>query len=425
VPPQPVVPRLTPNDLAEFVEEMSPATGSLSWEEGAEQITYIIPYQDPRYANFFPGLLYHIRMLLLGYSWTETKAVSPGSTPNGGGLQQVLRRQLPMAHPQFPWMVCTRVDSWQGVGPRGKMFSTFTLPTGPTTTYQTSKYAKLKVVASFTQPKYELLNDVEGVYNENRRYTWRENSASANFIVIDQGSMVFTKGPSAGNPFVAPGYAQAEVMETISIYWTRVPTDYVLNNNGDPIRWLNALQKVNSQTFLGYPAGTLLMDSYEYTYYRSPMIWTDAQTRFWCELKANFKYFDPPYGSYLSPPANGGIMVGGTPRIVNLSSVAALTVGDTLIGLGIQPGTKITAIDYVGGVVTMDKNALYTVNGVNVNTSASLTKRGHLTAPAGLAGYYPIATAANSPGNTGGQDRYQSYDFSLLYLPLTDGERNT
>lgn len=460
----PIQPRITLNDLAEFVEDASPAGGSMGWEESAQSIVYDVPF----------AYVYDAVLLLLGYAYvTPEPCVNNASPinpalpgPNDGppieitatthgtpaapsnmltavsslagvfrnaplffktsGLEagrihwiysdltdgekriglktgltsaqagvsfyvgrlptnndttienrKFLKRLLPAAHPIFPYMTCTRISSWQGIGPRGKRTAASRLPLS--TVIQnvqryTSIYSKLRLTADFTMPKYGLAKDptggqsnaADGILrgNEISRFTWREIAPTSDFITLDKGTMEFGEGLVVGTPFTAPGYAQREVMTGFSLYWSHVPEEYVNtiltdtqlggNTIGLPIRFMQSLQCVNQNVFMGYNPGTLLLDSIEYERYRMPLQFTDAKPQFWARIKSNFKYFNPPY---INPP----------------SLADRITFGHM----------------------------------------------GHQTAPVGPQQYAWFRTA-NSPNPLfNGLSRYQAYDFRALFYPLT------
>lgn len=445
----PITPRISLNDLAEFVQDMSPATGGVSWEDSAQSVVYDIPFQ----------YLYDSLLLLLGYAYTQeqecqkngdpTNTTPPATisvpeeftanTSNGSnyldnlssmsgiavgskiyrkstqaligtvvsingnnntdssfraiqldteqsGLntgisfqigrnsaipnvekRKFLKRLLPAAHPVFPYMICTRIDSWQGVGPRGKASSLTTMPLSTilkNVPRYTSIYNTLRLTATYTMPKYKLA--VDSKYgNEIVRYFWREQSPSANFITLDKGTMVFAEGGLGGVPPTVPGYSQPEVMQNFSYYWSHIPEDYintettytanaeVITDIGLPIRFVQALQCVNQLNFLGFKPGTLLMEPYEYERFRMPLEFTDSIPRFWVRLKINMKYFNPKY-----------IANGNDPRV----------------------------------------------------------KFGHLTAPHGMNGYAYFQVKSALPGQPA-VDRFASYDFNSLFFPLLADQR--
>lgn len=450
---KPIKPRISLDDLAEFVADYSPASGGTSWEDAAQTIVYDVPFK----------YVYDAYLLLLGFAYTEdvacekngdpTAPIPPGNpvqpttftarvTSGSNFIDQIsdysglavgsqlylktsgtftgtvvtlygnndtvdttfralqlddfpsnygasgtttftigrpwgaaniekrkfLRRLLPAAHPVFPYMVCTRIDNWQGVGPRGKATSLSRLPLSTVIknvpTY-TSVYKTLRINATYTMPKYKV--DVDPKYgDEIVRYFWREQSPSANLITLDKGTMVFAEGGIGvlGKTFTAPGYGQPEVMQNFSYYWSHVPEDYfntettytangiAITDIGLPIRFVQALQCVNQTEFLGFKPGTLLMEPYEYERFRMPLEFTDVIPRFWVRMKINLKYFNPEY-----------ITNGENPR----------------------------------------------------------QHFGHLTAPVGMNGYAFFVTTNTATGVS--KPRFPSYDFNSLFYPLMENER--
>lgn len=262
-------------------------------------------------------------------------------------------------------------------------------------------------------------------------------------LTVDQGTMVFDEGPISGRTFTSPGYAQPETQQLYTLIWSHVPEEYVCNSQGDLVRLDAALQCVNSTTFLGRRPGTLLMEPYKVERRRIPLSYTDGFPRYWLRIEINLKYFDPValYGSLpqttvqtgtftdekgnkipLYQPVTGTITE-GSKDITNVSPMdsavqAAAQPGVEVTAYGIVQGSKIVAV--TGTTITLDRRAIASKTGANL--SIGRTKFGHLTAPAGLMGYYHFKTSANAPGSPG-RDRLEGYDFNKFFYPLTLAER--
>ena len=345
------------SELAEYVEDTYPGGGPASWMDASETIVYQVPWSK----------MYDAIITCLGWSWIEKRTLSTGQGAPAAVADEgrwFCRRILPLSHPWKPNLICTNISNWQGIGPRGKQDALFAarmdgagLPCPPSY----SKYEYFRFTANFTQVKYELYSDEKmgfGVSpvggqagNEYLRFTWQEAKPSANMITLDQGTMQYAEGPSFGTTFTSPGYAQAEVQQAIQLRWTNVPLKYVCGVSGRPERLLYSLQKVNSTLFMGCKPGTLLMEPYEFEYYRMPLPDKNGNFLFWCDITLNMTYFDPPYGD-------------------------------------LEPGE-------------------------------TRTKYGHLTAPRSPNQYYWIVNTID------GSDRYESYDFNLLFYPLTQEQALT
>ncbi len=456
---KPYPPRITVDELMEFVSDESPAGGNASWTESAETIVFDIP---GRY-------LYDAQILLLGYAWVAEapasgSAIDPaedddetfpdgppeddgddadddppdddptgptGTSPTVNGPQVFLRRWLPLTHPYKPNLICTRLDNWKGIGPRGKHPSWQTAKIRnlkiPQSRY-TSRYEVVRISAVFTQPPYEILPDSEVIKgNEVIRFTWLGQSPSANMITLDQGSMHFTEGDLIGKTFTAPGYAQSEVQQLIVLSWTNVPEEYVVNKNTlIPVRLAGALQKVNSEQFLGFKPGTLLMEPYKYTRYRMHLPDINAVAEFWADIEFSFRYFNPPYGVCEiqfhavdgSTTLVGAIVIEGTPTVPAVQAgTEALTVGTKVLpDYGFPVGTTVTNISDDGVTVTMSNPWSDTTGDYTIGFERS--RYGHLTAPRAPNLYFDIAT-------NNGLQRYQAYDFNNFFYPLTNIERNS
>jgi hypothetical protein len=445
------------NNLAPYIDDIDPGGGALSWEEGSFQVTYIFNYYpstlgglvhqnwiNPDGSDFDPpGFidygngevlvknganildLNQVLMLMLGYSYTvpvlvlqpdypdftidpdtgyyEVTFIPPiaGNQPIVIGgllvqpqLQFFLSRGLPLQHPLFPWMVCTRIDDVRGLGPRGKIPTPF-IANQNTNRFNYPQYMawyeKYKVTASFSQPKYNILPD-SAIDNGNEfqgglgsvpgRYIFRDQQPSTNFITLDQGSMVFAEGPygptypnNAGGfssaflgakAFTSPGYAQIEAYQNIVLNWTRVPEEYVCDVNGNLPRFDAALGCCNLNTFMNYPPGTLLFEPYHVERYRAPMNWSDGNARFWLDIKMIINYFNPP-----------------------ASAVAKVSLDTPFAAAG---------------------------------TLYPRTVFGHQTAPSAPNQYYEIVGAPGGPAD--GLQRYRNFDFNSLFYPLSSYEIN-
>ncbi len=418
---------VTPDDLMAFIADESPEGGSLSWEEGAQTMVYDIPFD----------FLYGSILTLLGYAYAEPVAVTTASLTNDPSpppatsteVRNFLRRGLPMCHPYLPYMVCTRIDNWKGIGPRGKKDSFFyqqTVQKGLPIPKFTSSYETLRISAVFTQPKYNILPDKDPdvqAGNELVRFVYRDLGAATQFLTISQGAVVFLEGPFVGKNFSAPGYGQPETTEDITLVWTKVPEDYICDRFGDPIRFINALQKVNSTEFLGYQPGTMRLDSFTYDRYRMPFCWADGSTRFWAEIKAHFKFFNPPYG----PSETKATFTSGSTTITLLNGSFALAPGVNISGTGIPAGTEVLSVDTSAGTATLTQATTAASAGGGEVLTYDRTLFGHLTAPAGIRKYYAILVTSQPVSGFPAIPsvlRFDSTDMNALWYPLTAAERN-
>lgn len=175
-----------------------------------------------------------------------------------------LDRTLPMRHPEFFWLYASRVTSVHPL----QWDSKVRLPYGTCSAYQ---YSIITIV--FTQPRWVMLEDarIDALYGsprkEYRRFVERRPEPAGEFITRDRGSFQWIEGggatgPQIGTDFPAPlGQHLPKALEVL--VWKRVPQVGLFSNNGlgDPTNIFAAIGKINDDEFMGWPAGTLLLQT--------------------------------------------------------------------------------------------------------------------------------------------------------------------
>lgn len=107
----------------------------------------------------------------------------------------------------------------------------------------------------------------------------------------------------AGTAFPAPIGILLPKLQ-LNVEWTGVPNDYLSSNANVfiPTKILTCLGKVNSTAFLGFPAGTLLMQPFEYTEFTWPVASDTANQSVYellrgVNIRLSVDYFDPTPGA--------------------------------------------------------------------------------------------------------------------------------
>lgn len=261
------------------------------------------------------------------------------STP--GEKTPRLKRTLPVAHPQFPWLFADGITGISGVSPTE---STDADPDGileaePLPTYM--EYEEYEVRIQFTSRRYSITSDeaiptrtlnyyddnddaqVKQIAEEWTRFVEKEYGPSGEYITAQQGQFTFRSDP---NPTINEGPQNGSTVPggTIRIFvnsrqiryrWYAVPLAYLesTNNYFDQV-----MGHVNQLEFDGYPAGTLLLTGVQplriytppfpefvpYTGFLQP-----SQEKL-CDIELHVIYKEPPLGATGNPTRNGSIAYG-------------------------------------------------------------------------------------------------------------------
>lgn len=281
-------PAITVARLWEYVSSISPNSTAMSWDDSNATVVWDVPYAYVQDAI----------SRILGYAYCNkgTNAQNP----------TYIYHVNPVRHPVLTWMHAAKIESITGLGPRGKVatFNPFGVPGIPP---YTESYELYRITAQFHNPPYDVLEDnqTNDTTYEAGRYFYQEGlEASANFITLEGGQAIFAAGQGAmsNRPFTAPGRAVAETQHVFKFRWTRVPIEYVeqatgSSTYGHPFKFRQCLQKVNSETFLGFAPYTLLFEPYEYVRKRMPIATVQGGYKWWADILMSLRYFEPKLGS--------------------------------------------------------------------------------------------------------------------------------
>lgn len=219
---------------------------------------------------------------LLGAAWRESTS---------------LKRQLPMAHPIFPHLYCSRVASAQGVS--------FTQKTEDAWgTFASYQLVRLGLV--FEAPTFAMLDDAELAKDwegkeRNRFLEWQRMPTvesiqhAGSFFQWEEGG---GSGPTIGKevPFGVPHYLSKVGLQ---FTWKMVPVDYALDANYAATKIESCLGKLNKTPIWGCAAGTLYFAGMRLEKRGSPFLLPNVPTnypQYLLDIPMQFKFFDPPKG---------------------------------------------------------------------------------------------------------------------------------
>ena len=173
-----------------------------------------------------------------------------------------LDRTLPVRHPEFFWLYASRIASVRPLQWDLKV----RLPYGTC-----SSYSRSIITIVFTQPKWVMLNDnqIDSLYGaprqEWRRFVERRPEPAGEMITREGGSFRWVEGGGASGPQIGtdfPGPLGQPLGKSIEVLvWERVPQVGLFSDGGlgDPTNVYAAVNKVNDDEFMGWPAETLLL----------------------------------------------------------------------------------------------------------------------------------------------------------------------
>ena len=209
---------------------------------------------------------------------------------------KALRRQTFAYHPVFTWTYCTSISSIECKGlPADKTQITDDPPY--LDTFRPGKYARAVVTANYTALPYNVLEDDQVDY-EYERFTELECQPYVEQLTIPNGMMVYDTPYDStldGKPIISPMARIRQEKTKLTMRWHLVPLDFICDTNGIPTKLVSIQKCVNDDTFLGYPAGTLLCEDVKIERGVFPVA-TDVldQNLLMATITFNFIHFDPP-----------------------------------------------------------------------------------------------------------------------------------
>lgn len=200
-----------------------------------------------------------------------------------------LNRQLPLAHPTFPWLFASSIESIRGVGAPTKELASSALEAPPFPFY--ALYPQYEFMVTFTPRNYAVLKDAsitlqngqkwysfDGTENANafyaqewNRFCWYDLSPHPENITAQFGQMLFRtqSGSAPGNGVQFVGQPRIFInTQSVKIYWKQVPFRYIDSSNS----WIRKyIGTINQYDFWKWQAGELLYINYDYRMYTPPV----------------------------------------------------------------------------------------------------------------------------------------------------------
>lgn len=182
-----------------------------------------------------------------------------------GASTTVIERKLPAWSATFPFMRATGITSVEALAPTGMGES------------QEAKYKLYRVTVQFETLPYDVLSDAQantgsgaGYPPESRRYVIWNRQPASEFIRTPYNVYKYPLGTGSRNAGQRlPGQNGQAILLTkyrVTATWVQVPEDWISNDQGQTFSNLDAaVGTVNQGEFLGYPGGTMLLESYEPT----------------------------------------------------------------------------------------------------------------------------------------------------------------
>lgn len=201
--------------------------------------------------------------------WGEVESFCRGVLGSVSVAGSSLRRELPLAHPTFPWLFADRVSTIEGYQYQTTDMAELTLE-APAIEYY-AKYNYARVVVEFAPRPYALFGDEsigEGtveyytdagtstsapVSYEYWRYTTYKSKPSVEYLTAQHGQ--FRMDTPTTEPVAFPGQVRLiKKSKALAITWHQVPQSVAEGPN-----IFNGLGRINQTVWWGYEPGTLLL----------------------------------------------------------------------------------------------------------------------------------------------------------------------
>lgn len=175
----------------------------------------------------------------------------------GGAVVQnsSISRYLPEVHPQYQWLVATRIPRVSGLGWVGKRMITGTSPNSyiDVVDQPINEFTWAQIEVEYTFPEYEIIPDDDIEY-EHDRYVIERPRQSAKYLTFPNGAFRWAAGTPSAKGVVVGNNGKIEVTTDYELTWKMVPQEAV------PVDLIDDYCGcINSTEFRGKPPGTMLM----------------------------------------------------------------------------------------------------------------------------------------------------------------------
>lgn len=282
----------TEDDWKEALATWKPGGGDTLTNKGSSaSLSVLIPAAKARAAHSW----------CLGYSFADDAP------------PWLLHRSTPVSHPRWGTQLrCTGVD-FQFFSPKGndanpgnEPYETTVVGTAGISRY--GNYEQCLMTVHFGPKNFLMFEDSDPEWSgfEYDRFTTRyQIEPQLDIVSADNGRVLtWQEGPAGviGEEF--PGNLGERLSQTVYyLTWHEVPKSYVTDSVGRPLKIEAAVGRVNLTDFLGFPAGTLLLQAPKFELHMFPFYSADGRPLYF-DITFPLIYFDPPPGSS-SPLARG------------------------------------------------------------------------------------------------------------------------
>lgn len=215
------------------------------------------------------------------------------SEVHGGSVTTVVDRHLPAPHPRWPFMRCTQVSikglKFDGQDEQAVQFETPWLPV--------PLYDRYRFDITFAQTGMDYKEN-DAVDSEWERLITIEPMDEGEVVTVDGGQYEYiaTGKPWDAQPVVINGPQLKVYLQRVGLMIKSygMPGNFIMDENSKPTQFLAAKGHVNSTTFLGHEAGTMLLQGYRIHKQTQPVATHNAsQLMFGCTVEMHFTYTNP------------------------------------------------------------------------------------------------------------------------------------
>jgi hypothetical protein len=221
-----------------------------------------------------------------------------GTNAVGNGAK--LNRVPPMRHPVFTWMTAARINSIKGVGRIGQDKNS-----------GLGVYYRAVLAVTFVAQRYRVATN-QTTTAEDNRWVIKESQSSTFFVSLQGVVYTFPVVVPAPTGEIFNGVMGKRISENLYTWtWVSVPINGVMDSSGRPTNIAAVAGRVNSATWNGFAAQTLLMDSPRIRFKVAPVSPTDmglagSDPPILCDVTYCFREALPPRTTQNDFPKRNG-----------------------------------------------------------------------------------------------------------------------